>query len=1548
MFQFPFSALMESFKRLIVTIVVVALCLASAVLTPNRATAAALAPHAISLPVQGLNHGFGFGANTGIKTAYNNTAWFATYDNTNTLNRIAYSAVESAAWTPASSVTKTTVSLAGFTVLGLVATNDYVWVWGYTSPTTKVLWRYDAATLANKVSVSLTTTYSGGAYFDGTYLNFFRWDSNAGVNYVDRFNPTNNAWSTPINIGYNWFLTQGTGSDSNSVYFGGYDGTHGTVIDRALSNLSASWTLTLPDAGSSHCGMPSSINVDSSRILIPCLNSALLFNTTDRSFLGYIDQNGLSATYRSTALFNGLSAPIYYRGTYVFRWSWGSDTNYTFKDPSDWSTVQQIDGTHQTPGVSACAGTPAFATSTTLYLSGVGMSCFGEITDATVPGPPLQYYTQSGLYTVNGNIGVYFKYAEDQGGAAATSYVATLNPGGKTCTTTDVKYYGGYTNCDFNNLTGGVTYSVTVVTVNPIGTSTPLNLGSIYVTTPASAPQNGSISISGSNATASWTAPSSDGGAAITSYKVTNMMTNTTLCTVDMTVLPKPTSPYSCTFAKPSGWTSSYMASISAVTSVGPGAAATVAGGIQPPPSPPMLQVVMMNGGAAYTTIGLYNGITSGHAEFDNGTTCDYASGPMMMCGLTGMSPGDVIKATWYGSGPGGTSSTTVATFTYAAPGSYAAAPAPVTVTNSNTTPLVSWSSPTGNTLPIGLQMLIVWSPTGQSRTTRCVTVSDTSCTLNGGTIGTTYAFTVMSNTTATTRTISGTGQLVAMINAQIGPDPGTPQNVQVTQSDATSATVTWTAPTDPVVAIPSITSYTVYAFNKATGEMVGSASTMDASTFTVDLTGLPSGVALDFKVYASTQAGQSATPGVASTSAPIPPDAPTNVTATSGNGKATVSWTAPSGSVSSYTVTAYDGSGNVAGTCTATAPATTCVVTGLTNGSPYTFKVVATNGNGDSSASDPSVSVTPQTVAPGAPTGVTATASNASATVSWTAPTDNGGSTITSYTATAYNGSGQAIGTCTSSTTTCQISGLANGTAYTFKVTATNASGTSPASSPSSALTPFTRPSAPTGVTATPGNGSMAISWTAPSSNGGSAVTSYTVTLSPGGATCTVNAPATTCSISGLTNGTAYTATVVAATALSTSLPSTASASASPQASTPDSPTNVTAVPSDGSATVSWTAPTNDGGSPVDGYIVTASPGGATCTAVAPDTTCVITGLTNGTSYTFSVAASNDIGLSNSSSPSSAVSPASAPGTSDFFQATPGDRTVTVNWTAPTSGPAITRYVISSPGRPSCTVDLAVNPAASLQCVFNGLTNGQLYTFTITSYAANGTSSTDTIWSIPSKVKVAPSSPRNVKFSGTTTGVGTVTWQVSGSNGGSRVLKYTAIVIGPRYFKTCTVNVSVNPNAQLKCNFTGLKPRRFYMYRVTAVTTAGTTYSARAKRAIAMNVRITTFARGKTTLWSGMIAQSVVTAGFAKQFKYAKIVVTGYTNPGGSTLSRTRFTQARALSVANFLIRRLKSLGIKNVTVVAAGTGASLYNGSHLTAKQRRLNRSVIATLSY
>jgi hypothetical protein len=87
-----------------------------------------------------------------------------------------------------------------------------------------------------------------------------------------------------------------------------------------------------------------------------------------------------------------------------------------------------------------------------------------------------------------------------------------------------------------------------------------------------------------------------------------------------------------------------------------------------------------------------------------------------------------------------------------------------------------------------------------------------------------------------------------------------------------------------------------------------------------------------------------------------------------------------------------------------------------------------------------------------------------------------------------------------------------------------------------------------------------------------------------------------------------------------------------------------VTAAAGNAQASVAWTAPGSDGGQPITSYVVTSSPGGRTCTWTAGPLSCTVTGLTNGTSYTFTVRALNAVGQGPASALSNAVVP--KPGT--------------------------------------------------------------------------------------------------------------------------------------------------------------------------------------------------------------------------------------------------------------------------------------------------------------
>ena len=93
------------------------------------------------------------------------------------------------------------------------------------------------------------------------------------------------------------------------------------------------------------------------------------------------------------------------------------------------------------------------------------------------------------------------------------------------------------------------------------------------------------------------------------------------------------------------------------------------------------------------------------------------------------------------------------------------------------------------------------------------------------------------------------------------------------------------------------------------------------------------------------------------------------------------------------------------------------------------------------------------------------------------------------------------------------------------------------------------------------------------------------------------------------------------------------------PSVTDPGAPTAVTAVPGDGTVSLSWTAPANTGGASILSYTGTASPGGATCTTTGA-TTCLVTGLKNGTGYTFTITATNIAGTSAASAASTKVTP--------------------------------------------------------------------------------------------------------------------------------------------------------------------------------------------------------------------------------------------------------------------------------------------------------------------
>jgi parallel beta-helix repeat protein len=279
--------------------------------------------------------------------------------------------------------------------------------------------------------------------------------------------------------------------------------------------------------------------------------------------------------------------------------------------------------------------------------------------------------------------------------------------------------------------------------------------------------------------------------------------------------------------------------------------------------------------------------------------------------------------------------------------------------------------------------------------------------------------------------------------------------------------------------------------------------------------------------------------------------------------------------------------------------------------------------------------------IIPDAPTSVIATAGNASATVTFSAPANNGGSSITGYTVTSIP-SGGIDSNAGSTLLNHTINGLTNGTSYTFTVKATNSVGTSVASMASNSVTPkaltassftFTGPSsgslnsASTIFTVTPNNlytGTITITPTGTGSSGlsakvftffnSSAAQTYTITPTVAGSII----------LTATNNG---------------SLTNPGNLTYSANAVVPDAPTSVVAIAGDASASVAFVATTNNGGSAITGYTVASNPAvGIDINAGSTSLNHTITGLTNGMSYYFLVKAINTVGSSSFSAASNSI----------------------------------------------------------------------------------------------------------------------------------------------------------------------------------------------------------------------------------------------------------------------------------------------------------------------
>jgi hypothetical protein len=223
-------------------------------------------------------------------------------------------------------------------------------------------------------------------------------------------------------------------------------------------------------------------------------------------------------------------------------------------------------------------------------------------------------------------------------------------------------------------------------------------------------------------------------------------------------------------------------------------------------------------------------------------------------------------------------------------------------------------------------------------------------------------------------------------------------------------------------------------------------------------------------------------------------------------------------------------------------------------------------------------------------------------------------------------------------------------------------------------------------------------------------------------------------------------------------------------QPTEPGAPTLTSAVGGDGQVTLGWAPPDGDGGSAVTSYLVEAEPGGSYCFVSALQ--CTIAGLTNGTTYMFTVRAGNEVGLGPESNALSAM-PGVAPSAPRSPAVSPNLAAgVGLAWQPPASlgDPELHGYRIYR-GTPGGTLSLraTVNSNAS-SFTDTAVVNGAAYAYQVAAFNAFGEGPRTTV--VTAQRGTAPGAPRSPVASSGPKGI-TLTWTAPASNGGSTVTAY-------------------------------------------------------------------------------------------------------------------------------------------------------------------------------
>jgi fibronectin type 3 domain-containing protein len=409
---------------------------------------------------------------------------------------------------------------------------------------------------------------------------------------------------------------------------------------------------------------------------------------------------------------------------------------------------------------------------------------------------------------------------------------------------------------------------------------------------------------------------------------------------------------------------------------------------------------------------------------------------------------------------------------------------------------------------------------------------------------------------------------------------PSSVESLQATAGD-TSVRLTWSAPLDDGGS--SVTSYNIYRSND---EVRPSGTLTSATGTSYDDTALTNGVVYHYWVSAVNAVGEGTMSAMVSSTPQTTPGAPQGLTAELGTGRVYLNWTAPSdfggGTITGYKVYRGTDSANLALLTTQAGTGTSYVDTTVQGGRTYWYQVSALNPAEGANSAAASVSV--PLVPPSAPRNVNAVAGNSYVRISWSAPaTGTGAPTYHLF----RDGAVRWSGTATSYNDTAVI----NGVSYNYTIAASNGGGWGPNSTKVTATpTPVpTPPGQPRSLTVVITDGKVGLSWAPPEQSGSSPIIEYRVFrgVTNGAMGQIVSVTGTDYLDSNVTEGMTYLYQVSAVNAVGQGNRSSTVTITMSTPSVPSAPLDLTVRKNGGIVILTWTAPSDDGGSPITGYKV-------------------------------------------------------------------------------------------------------------------------------------------------------------------------------------------------------------------------------------------------------------------------------------------------------------------------------------------------------------------------